>query len=370
MTLLARPFLRLPFSTSSATQSIIKYLIAAVAASGIRHVMDPDTWIYTLSHPLSTGAHNHLILRHQALKSHSLTTTKIMEQLPHLPAIERLSPRVIRILGGNPSKFTLQGTNTYLLGTGPKRLLLDTAEGKNIWKTSLQKVLKEENASIEKVILTHWHPDHVGGVEDVKEICSGGGGGSGNGNVKIYKNQRKPGRKDEVDFQNGEVFEVEGARIHALHSPGHTVDHMAFFLEEEDAMFTGDNVLGHGTAVFEDLGMYVESLRVMERAFKGRAYPAHGDVVEDGPGKVREYLEHRRMREEEVLETLKGEKPGETEGWTSMELVKVIYRKYPENLWGPAEGGVKQVLAKLEGEGKVVKFRDGSWGLVAGKAAL
>ncbi|KAF7196083.1 Lactamase-like protein nscB [Pseudocercospora fuligena] len=234
-----------------------------------------------------------------------------MEQLPHLPDIERLSPRVIRILGGNPSKFTLQGTNTYLIGTGNKRLLLDTAEGKPIWKTSLQKVLQDENATIDKIILTHWHPDHVGGVEDAKEV-------SGNEGVKVYKNQTEPG-KDQVDFQDGEVFEVEGAKIKALHSPGHTIDHMSFILEEENAMFTGDNVLGHGTAVFEDLATYINSLHKMEAAFTGKAYPAHGAVIEDGPRKVREYIEHRRQREEEVLRTLEGKKPGKTEGWTSMD---------------------------------------------------
>lgn len=73
-------------------------------------------------------------------------------QLPDLPPIKRLSDRVIRILGGNPSKFALQGTNTYLIGTGPKRILIDTGEGKPIWPQSLQSVLRDEKAEVERVL--------------------------------------------------------------------------------------------------------------------------------------------------------------------------------------------------------------------------
>ena len=277
-----------------------------------------------------------------------------MEELPHIPDIERLSPRVIRILGGNPSKFTLQGTNTHLIGTGSKRLLIDTAEGKPIWKENLAKVLKEENASLEAVILTHWHPDHVGGVQHVKELQPG---------VEIWKHDPDA---EQTGFDDGKIFEVEGAKLKAVHSPGHTTDHMAFVLEEEDAMFTGDNVLGHGTAVFEDLSSYMESLDRMKKHFGGRAYPSHGVVIEKGVAKIEEYIKHRKQRETEALELL-GKKSSESEDewWGSMEMVKVIYGKYPEQYWIPAEGSLKQVLKKLEKDGKIRQRNDddGKWAL-------
>lgn len=63
--------------------------------------------------------------------------------------------------------------------------------------------------------------------------------------------------------------------MRAFHCPGHTADHMVFVLEEESAMFTGDNVLGHGTAVFENLTVYLDSLSRMREQFRGRAYPGH-----------------------------------------------------------------------------------------------
>lgn len=142
---------------------------------------------------------------------------------------------------------------------------------------------------------------------------------------------------------------------------------MAFVLEEESAMFTADNVLGQGTAVFEDLATYMKSLDSMAKQFTGRAYPGHGPVIDDGPAKIEEYIKHRRQREKQVLDVLAKDKEG---GWTAMDIVKVIYKDYPENLWEPAERGVLQILEKLRGEGKVRFDKDkGTWAL-SRKASL
>ena len=156
---------------------------------------------------------------------------------------------------------------------------------------------------------------------------------------------------------DGQTFKTEGATLRAFHSPGHAVDHMALVLEEENAMFTGDNVLGHGTAVFEDLATYIDSLERMQHQFTGRGYPAHGAVLEDGRAKIRDYISHRRKREDEILDVLKQKPQDGSESWSSMGVVKVVYKAYPENLHAPAEGGVLQVLRKLEGEGRVEKVR-------------
>ncbi|KAK2777644.1 Beta-lactamase-like protein 2 [Onygenales sp. PD_12] len=283
-------------------------------------------------------------------------------QLPPLSDVERLSDRVIRILGGNPGKFTLQGTNTYLIGHGPSRLLIDTGEGRPIWSETLKSVLAEEQATVQTALLTHWHPDHIRGVPDLLTLCP---------DAKVHKNQ--PDSPGQLAIEDGQVFKVDGATLRAYHTPGHAKDHTVFVLEEEDAMFTGDNVLGHGTSVFEDLPTYIASLEKMQSCFSGRAYPAHGAVIADGNAKIVEYIQHRQQRENEVLYVLKygvlgkdGEAGGvgsplpgvqgrEAKAWTPMELVKVIYRDVPENLHVPAASGVGQVLKKLEGDGKVVR---------------
>lgn len=242
-----------------------------------------------------------------------------------------------------------------MIGQGSKRLLLDTGEGRPEWIQSLQSVLEKEKITIEKAILSHWHHDHIEGVPDLLKYSP---------STEVYKNDPKEGW---LPISDGQKFETEGATLRALHCPGHTADHMAFVLEEEDAMFTADNVLGQGTAVFEDLSSYMASLESMSKQFSGRAYPGHGPVIKDGPAKIIEYMQHRKQREKQVIDVLAKDKEG---GWTSMDIVKVIYKDYPQNLWEPAERGILQILDKLLKEGKVTHDEaKGTWSL-AGKSSL
>lgn len=277
--------------------------------------------------------------------------SRMATQLVHLPEVQRLSPAVIRILGGNPGKFTLQGTNTYLVGTGARRLLIDTGEGKSSWIAALKRTLAEENAEISHALISHWHGDHQGGIKDLLALSAG---------TKVLKNQPEDGQ---LDIADGQKFSVDGATLTAVHTPGHTVDHMVFALEEENALFTADNVLGQGTAVFEDLATYLASLDKMKELFGGRAYPGHGPVIDEGPAKIREYISHRQQREDQITQTLRSVNDATgTASWEPMELVKIIYHDVPETLHLPAQGGVIQVLQKLEKEGKVSKEGD-KWAL-------
>ncbi|KAK4696000.1 endoribonuclease LACTB2, partial [Lecanoromycetidae sp. Uapishka_2] len=261
-------------------------------------------------------------------------------QLPQLPEVERLSPLVIR-------------SNTYLIGTGSSRLLIDTGEGKPSWSRLLSSVLSSESTTVSDALVTHWHHDHVGGIKALSSLCP---------SARIHKYNPVSGQST---IDDGQIFKTEGASLQAFHCPGHTTDHMAFVLEEEDAMFTGDNVLGHGTAVFEDLATYLDSLAQMRIRFNGRAYPGHGAVIEYGNAKISEYIEHRKRREEEILQAL-----GQVEGdATPMELVKVVYKDVPEHLHEPAAKGTVQMLRKLEGEGRVAQSGQERWRM-GGKATL
>ncbi|KAJ5156287.1 metallo-beta-lactamase domain protein [Penicillium capsulatum] len=288
-------------------------------------------------------------------------------QLVPLPEVERLSASVIRILGGNPGKvgilkiIDMAGTNTYLVGRGHQRILIDTGEGQPAWASNLQSVLSEEKATVHQALLTHWHGDHVKGVPDLRNLCP---------QATVFKHQPETS-EGHVEIQDGQVFRVEGATLTAYHTPGHTEDHMVFVLDEEDAMFTGDNVLGHGTAVYENLNVYLSSLRRMRDRVTGRGYPGHGAVIETATARITEYIRHRQQREDEVLRVLRygkldvshAEPTPERGLWTPLDLVKVIYRDVPENLHLPASHGVSQVLMKLEGEGRVVQDDSGAWKL-------
>ncbi|PGH04368.1 hypothetical protein GX51_03527 [Blastomyces parvus] len=295
------------------------------------------------------------------------------QRLPLLPEVERLSGSVIRLLAGNPGKYTLQGTNTYLVGRGARRLLIDTGEGRPSWSAALKALLAAEKATVEKALLTHWHRDHVGGVGDLLKMCP---------EVQVYKHD---GNEGQLAIEDGQVFKVQGATLRAVHTPGHTQDHMAFVLEEENALFTGDNVLGHGTAVFEDLVVYISTLERMRKLGVGRGYPGHGAVIEDCGAKITEYIDHRRQREEEVFQVLKagGLDSNKAEGTAAttqgkkpramapIDLVEVIYPDLAEELRLSASHGVIQVLLKLEREGKVMQEREsGKWMVGGGKPAL
>lgn len=331
--------------------------------------------------------------------------------IPPLASVERVSTCVWRVLGGNPSKFTLQGTNTYLLGVGKERILVDTAQGLPEWRRDLAKAVEDAEkglngkVEIRDCILTHWHHDHVMGIPDVRALSPG---------VKVYKhlsNTYDPDQtltKEEIlDINDGQRFSIGSDsdntlfEIEAFHAPGHAKDHMCLLItkspdpEEVGCIFTADNVLGHGTAVFEDLTLYVKSLHLMKEHVgeNRRAFPGHGAVIVDAKAKLDEYIVHRKMREDEAVNVLiygttsrPGQAPLKTaegfpqsqqppEGhesglgkelvmgkeWESMDMVKVIYRMYPENLWGPAEGGLLQVLDKLQKDGKVEKTENGKW---------
>ena len=189
----------------------------------------------------------------------------------------------------------------------------------------------------------------------------------------MYKFDLSAGERVKTDgwqeAEDGQAFSVEGATLKAVHTPGHTTDHIAFVLQEEDALFTGDNVLGQGTAVFEDLAVYLQSLEKMGKLVSGRGYPGHGPVLDEAKAKISEYISHRKQREVQFVQTLASAKPGsQAEGgdrlasWTPMELVKIIYKDYPESLHLPAAGSVVQILKKLLGEDRVSVESD-SWRL-------
>lgn len=255
-----------------------------------------------------------------------------------------------------------KGTNTYLVGTGPSRILIDTGAGHPRWRELLQQILGSTSPAIEisAVLLTHHHADHCLGVPDVRSLCPA---------TKVYKHLpvEEPGQ---LDIHDGQVFAVEDASsLTAVLTPGHTADHVVFVLLADAAghdddnegmiMFTGDSLLGHGTAVFEDLDAYMQTLERMRDLIGERcwAYPGHGAVVEDARKRLEGYIRHRREREEEILSVLRDRRERDDQGGdTGMnvgEIVQVVYKDVDEALHLAAQGGVRQVLAKLEKEDRV-----------------
>ena len=108
----------------------------------------------------------------------------------------------------------------------------------------------------------------------------------------------------QLDIVNGEIFQTQGATLRAVFTPGHSVDHMCFLLEEKNALFTGDNVLGHGYSVAEDLEAYTSSLRLMASLKCAIGYPGHGQVISNLPQTIARYLAQRVSREKKIYAVL------------------------------------------------------------------
>ncbi|KAF2723084.1 Metallo-hydrolase/oxidoreductase [Polychaeton citri CBS 116435] len=266
-------------------------------------------------------------------------------RLPHLPNVAQLTPRVLRVLGQNPGKFTFQGTNTYLVGTGRDRLIVDTSGGEPEWAELIESTLKSMDINISHVLLTHWHGDHTGGVPDLIRLYP-------HLTDHIYKNEPDRGQQDITD---GQVFRVEGATVRAIHVPGHSEDHMCFVLEEERAMFTGDNILGHGTSAVEDLGTFMASLQRMQDQNCAIGYSAHGITIADLPAKIAADLAQKSRREKLVMQALGRVREHGEKSVTVKDLVSEMYGEgIDQDTRSLAlEPFTEEVLRKLAGDGKV-----------------
>ncbi|KAI9309504.1 beta-lactamase-like protein [Cunninghamella echinulata] len=251
--------------------------------------------------------------------------------LPHLPNFAKLSDRVWRVMGLNPSSFCLQGTNTYLVGLGNRKILIDTGEGELGYLPLLQESLKaiSPDAYISDILISHCHHDHFGGISDIY---------TSNLNdpvlpIRVHKYPLDPQYIPVEDLRDGQIFQLDMAdndderttTIHVLFTPGHAADHCCFWLEEENSLFTADMVLGHGSVVFNDLYDYMASLKKLENMAPDKLYPGHGAVVMDGLARIRQYIKYREEREIQIVDLMRTQKPDHGGDWTASDIARSLY---------------------------------------------
>ena len=248
------------------------------------------------------------------------------------------------------------------MGTGPDRVLIDTGEGKAEWTAALVRLSQSESFSIGHVVCTHYHHDHCGGCADVLASFP---------SAKLHKipfpSQQQQQQQQHVHYEplaHGDTLTTQGATLQVVATPGHTPDHLCLFLHEEQAIFTGDCILGQGTTVFANLREYIASLQKLLPFNAKVLYPGHGPVVPEGHAKVREYIDHRLAREKQIVDHLVA-----CDAQTVPQIVAELYKAYPAHLHKPAEGSVLLHLTKLLEDGRVAHDQDsGTWSLLPLKA--
>jgi len=243
--------------------------------------------------------------------------------------------RVVRVLAPNPGVRELEGTNTYVVGEAPA-IVIDPGPDDAGHLSEVERTA----GRIGVILLTHDHPDHAPGALPLRETTGA-----------PIRALRPPAGGSRV--RDGELVGSDGATLQVIATPGHSHDHAAFWSAELGALFTGDAVLGRGTSVINppegDLVAYLRSLKRMRELAPGTIYPGHGPVVLRGTAKLDEYLEHRAMREGEIVDALE---PGPR---SIDELVATIYQSYPVEVRKLAARSVLAHLLKLDAEGRVEK---------------
>jgi|SRR5579859_903135 len=253
-----------------------------------------------------------------------------------------------RVVAPNPGPMTLTGTNSYLVGDGAGHLAV-VDPGPDDPASHLAAILDAARplGTITTVLVTHRHGDHLPAAVPLCERT----GARLVGHADLPGVQRPVG-DDEVCF----------GPLRALETPGHTRESLSFWDPTDGILFTGDLVVGTGTVVVDDqpgaLTQYMASLERLLALAPKAIYPGHGPLVEDGVGKLREYIDHRRQRLQQVLDALAARGPS-----TVDELVATIYTGVAANLLAPAGRNVRANLELLAAKAQVAPAAGQRWQL-------
>ena len=254
----------------------------------------------------------------------------------------------------NPGPMTGAGNWTWLI-EGRVPTLIDAGTGDPRHLQALDEALR--GARLAQVLVTHGHSDHASGAPAIAGRESSG---------RFHK-MPWPERDERVavawtPIADGDVLEAGDTSLVAVHTPGHAPDHLCFWHQETRTVFCGDLAI-QGTTVWipatgrGEMADYVASLERILSLNPARMMPAHGAVIEDPVPLLRQYIEHRLRREQQVLEALR-------RGDSSVDaIVGRIYRALQDKLVPFARDSVTAHLQKLEREGRA-RSAAGAWHII------
>ncbi len=286
------------------------------------------------------------------------------ERLFHITPDEQLRTQGIEFRYGfnmvplrSPTIPPATHTNCYLIG-GAELVVIDPGSPYEDEQQKLDVVLEKllaEGRRVREIIITHLHPDHIGGVMHLANRF----------NLPVAAHRLTAEAIAEtvrVDrfIEDDEIIELSGGqrdpdlhwRLRALWSPGHARGHLSFYEERTGSLITGDCIVGLGTVVIAppegNMKDYLASLeRLLELPQLTALFPAHGPVLANTRGKIEEYIKHRLEREALIVSALSDEP------LTIPEIVTKVYTDVPAALHKLAALSVQAHLEKLAVEGRV-----------------
>ena len=254
------------------------------------------------------------------------------------------------VVAPNPGLMTGPGTNQYLVGDG-RPLVIDAApyDGENARRFTSALAGERPDA----ILLTHIHPDHVGGAVALREATGAP--------VAVHRRRAdftpggRPLAPDRL-LEDGDEIPHTGGRLRVVHTPGHESGHVCYLDPDRRWLFTGDLILGTGTTIVAppdgDMVAYLASLRRLGELDLARILPGHGAPIERPYEKIDEYLAHRLMRERQILAAV------EAGVATVPEIVARLYADVHPGLHWAAGLTVRAHLGKLVAEGAVAEEDD------------
>lgn len=268
---------------------------------------------------------------------------------------------IARLLAPNPSPYTQTGTQVHLVGEAELAIIDPGPETPEHLNSLVSAVAGRPVAAI---LITHTHRDHSPASRSLKEVT----GAPIVGCAPLVLDEHGPRADAGFDrhyapdrvLADGEAIVVDGRTIRAVHTPGHTSNHLCFADESSGALFSGDHVMGWSTSVVippdGDMGDYMRSLDKLRARPDRIYYPAHGDPVTDPQRLVRGMLTHRLQRERQILRRLEeGDRTIET-------VVAAAYPGLDPRLVPAAGASVRAHLLDLQRRGLVSGDKD-EWSL-------
>lgn len=269
-------------------------------------------------------------------------------------------PLVRRVLAPNPSPYTYTGTQTYIVGSGDAVAVIDPGPANDAHIEAILAAVGD--AQIAAIMCTHTHRDHSPAAAPLSAHTDAPVVGCAP--LVIESDRPRADESFDKDYapdrvlEDGEAMTGPGWTLRAVHTPGHTSNHLCFALEESGALFSGDHVMGWSTSVVippdGDMGEYLRSLEKLQARDDCVYYSAHGDPITKPKQLVRGMIGHRRQRENQIMRLL-------AESSRKIpDFIPHMYKGLDERLIPAAQMSVEAHLLDLEKRGLATLF-DGEW---------